>query len=189
MVAVKCSRKSGWLASASSKLETATKSLQLQSSIKGSTTQTVTVKACQGVGPSGELEGKASPPRVPPYPPVLETTLRPRAIAHLRAGDDSPKLSTETGILLYLSIAGIRSDQRYAKRALPARLKQLEYASGQESLQATPNLAVCLPFGAPAFDIACSLLVVDPTNEDGTVDRTIELAVAASVEAVADCLA
>ena len=26
-----------------------------------------------------------------------EKTLRPPAVAHLRAGDDSPKLSTETG--------------------------------------------------------------------------------------------
>ena len=32
-----------------------------------------------------------------PYPPLLGKTLRPPAVAHRRTGDDSPKLSTETG--------------------------------------------------------------------------------------------
>ena len=45
---------------------------------------------------SSELKGKTSPPGIS-YPPILGKTLRPPAVAHLRAGDDSPKLSTETG--------------------------------------------------------------------------------------------
>ena len=45
---------------------------------------------------SKEPERKTSPPGIP-YPQGMEKTLRPPAVAHLRAGDDSPKLSTETG--------------------------------------------------------------------------------------------
>ena len=70
----------------------------------------------------GEPKGKTYPPGIP-YPQGMEKTLRPPAIAHLRAGGDSPNLSTKTGILLYLSIAGIRLDQRSARQTLPARLK------------------------------------------------------------------
>ena len=71
---------------------------------------------------SKEPERKTYPPRAP-YLSDREKTLRPPAFAHRRTGDDSPKLSTKTGILLYLSIAGIRSDQRSARQTLPARLK------------------------------------------------------------------
>ncbi len=45
---------------------------------------------------SKEPERKTFPPGIP-YPPLLEKTLRPPAVAHRRAGDDSHKLSTETG--------------------------------------------------------------------------------------------
>ena len=45
------------------------------------------------------------------------------ASTHVRAGGESPKPPIKAGILLYLSIAGIRSDQRSARQTLPARLK------------------------------------------------------------------
>ena len=45
---------------------------------------------------SGEPKGKISPPAIS-YPPILGKTLRPPAVAQLRAGGDSHKLSTETG--------------------------------------------------------------------------------------------
>ena len=49
-----------------------------------------------GASRSGEPEGKNYPPG-PPYRPVLGKTVRPPAVAHLRAGDDSHKLSTKSG--------------------------------------------------------------------------------------------
>ncbi len=52
---------------------------------------------------AGPGASRNSEPKVKTYPPGgpylsdREKTLRPPAVAHLRAGDDSPKLSTETG--------------------------------------------------------------------------------------------
>ena len=45
---------------------------------------------------SKEPERKTYPPGIP-YPPLLGKTVRPPAVAHRRAGDDRPKLSTKTG--------------------------------------------------------------------------------------------
>ena len=53
-------------------------------------------RAVPGASRSSEPKVKTYPPGAP-YLSDREKTLRPPAVAHLRAGDDSPKLSTETG--------------------------------------------------------------------------------------------
>ncbi len=53
-------------------------------------------RAVPGASRSSEPKVKTYPPGAP-YLSDREKTVRPPAVAHLRAGDDSPKLSTETG--------------------------------------------------------------------------------------------
>ena len=48
-------------------------------------------------------------------------------------------------------------------------LEQLEYASGEESLQAAFDLPVCLTFGTPTLDVASDLFVAGAPNEDRAV--------------------
>ncbi len=43
--------------------------------------------------------------------------------------------------------------------------EELEYTSGEESLQVAPDLSVRLAFGAPALDVASGLFVTGLTNE------------------------
>ena len=57
----------------------------------------VTVRGVPGACWSGEAKGQDIPSGGYPIDRSWEKTVRPPAFAHLRAGDDSPKLSTETG--------------------------------------------------------------------------------------------
>jgi hypothetical protein len=60
--------------------------------------------------------------------------------------------------------------------------------AGEVALQAALDLSGGLTFSGSAVRVCASRVVVFETREDDRVQRSVELTVAAAVEAVADCL-
>jgi hypothetical protein len=65
-----------------------------------------------------------------------------------------------------------------------ARFECVEDGAGEESFEAADRFAACFPFGLFAFEVGAGAGVVAGLGDRDSVERGVELPVAAAVESV-----